>query len=116
MQIDISARHGSLSSKTQDHLREKVEKLRRFHDRLTAIHITVDLDQRETPAVELRVSAERVDDFVATERDELMAAFDQVLHKVEQQLRKHKEKRTGRRLPGIKHLDVGAEQNRPESS
>ena len=114
MQIEISARHGQLNSKTQDRIREKVEKLKRYFDRLTAIHVTVNLEHRETPDVELRVSAEHTEDFVATDTNELMAALDKVLHKVEQQLRKHKEKITGHRTPGIKHLDVALDQDQPE--
>ncbi len=102
MQITVSARHGHLHPDTQARIREKVGKLRRYFDRLTSIDVTVDLAQRETPEVEIRISAERTDDFVATSSDELMAALDRVLHKVEQQLRRHKERVTDRRATGWK--------------
>lgn len=98
MQISISTRHGHLSQDTQDRISEKVEKLLRFHDRLTAIEVTVDLEHKETPKVEFRVSVEKAQDFVATdEKEHLMAAVDSCLHKTEHQLRKHKEKLTGHR-------------------
>ena len=101
MQVNISARHGHLSSATQERVEEKVEKLRRFFDRITAIEVTVDLEHRETPEVEVRVSAEHTDGFVATDTAELFAALDRVIHKLEQQLRKHKEKiQSGHRTPG----------------
>ena len=102
MQIAVSARHGHLHTDTQARIREKVEKLRKYFDRLTAIQVTVNLEHRETPDVELRVSAENTTDFVATDTDELMTALDRVVHRVEQQLRKHKEKVTGHRALGLK--------------
>lgn len=115
MQINISARHGHLSAATQEKITEKVERIRRYFDRVTAIHVTADLDHRETPTVELRVSAEHCDDFVAIETAELMTALDAVIHKVEHQLRKHKEKLTGHRATGLKHLEP-PEITEPESS
>ena len=106
MQVNISARHGHLSASTQERVTEKVEKLRRFFDRITAIEVTVDLEHRETPGVEVRVSAEHTEDFVATDTAELFAALDSVVRKLEQQLKKHKEKiQDGHRQARRKHLE-----------
>lgn len=93
MQIRISTRHGNVSDETQSRIRAKVEKLTRLFDRLTAIEVTIDLKRREEPSVDLRVSAERKREFVASNRSgELMGSVDQVIRKLEQQLRKYKEK------------------------
>lgn len=98
MQINISTRHGHLSAGSQERITEKVEKLLRFNDRLTSTEVIVDLEKVETPSVEFRVSVEKAEDFMATDENEnLMAAVDSCLHKVEQQLRKHKEKLQGHR-------------------
>ena len=105
MQVRISARHGQLSSSTQEKIAEKTEKLRRFFDRVTAIEVTVDLEHRDDVSVEVCVSAEHTADFVATGSGELFAALDKVIHKLEQQLRKHKEKiQDGHRQPGRKQM------------
>lgn len=109
MQIGISARHGHLSEASQDKIREKVDKLTRFFERLSAIEVTVDLEHRETPRVDLRVSAEHKHDFCASiDAGELMAGVDAVVQKVEQQLRRYKE-RTVDRHRGGKHSQVEAE-------
>ena len=93
MQIKISARHGDLSDKTKAKISAKVEKLTRIFERLTEITVTVDLEHRDDPTVDLKVSAEHKHDFVATVRSgELMMSVDQVVHKLEQQLRKYKQK------------------------
>jgi putative sigma-54 modulation protein len=71
----------------------KVEKLGHLFDRLVGIEVTVDLERRDEPIVDLRVSAEHKHDFAASQRSsDLMGAVDQVVHKVEQQLRKYKQK------------------------
>jgi len=93
VQIKISARHGHLSDETQAKIQEKAEKLPRYYDRLSSIEITIDLEHREAPDVDLRVSADHKHDFVAVcQSMELMAGIDDVVEKMEQQLRKYKTK------------------------
>lgn len=115
MQVNISARHGRLSSATQEKIADKVEKLDRYFERLTAVQVTVDLNHRDAPSVELRVSAERSDDFVAAgASSNVLAALDGVLQKIERQVRKHKDKLTGHRVAGLKHVEAPIEELEPE--
>ena len=102
MQVTISTRHGHIGAQTQAKINEKVMKLTRFHDRLTLAEITVDLENEERPSLEINITAEKAGPFVASETGEqLMGIVDSVVHKLEQQLRKHKEKSTDRhRAPG----------------
>lgn len=93
MQINISTRHGQLSESSKAKLAAKAEKLTRFFDRLTAIELTVDLKDEQKPKVDLLVSAEHLHDLVAHEQAEsLLSAVESAVQKIEQQLRKHKER------------------------
>jgi putative sigma-54 modulation protein len=93
VQIKISTRHGHVSEATREKMSAKLEKLARLFERLSAIDVTVDLERAESPLVEVLVSAEHKHDFVATEQAEgLLAALDGAIHKIEQQLRKYKER------------------------
>lgn len=93
MQIRISVRHGTLSDEIQSKIAGKFEKLGRLFDRLTEIAVEVDLERRNAPLVDVKVSAEHKHDFVATHQSgELMGSINQVLHKLEQQLRKYKQR------------------------
>ena len=93
MQVQISARHGHLSDASQQHIAARAEKLLRIFDRLTSIEITVDLKDPNNPRVDARVSAEHKHDFVAHDQSEnMLASIDTVLRRLEQQLRKYKEK------------------------
>ena len=98
MQIKISARHGHLSDATQQFIREKAEKLPRFFERLTSIEVTVDLKNENNKQVELLVAAEHKHDFVArASHADILAAMDLVLDKLEEQLRRYKERVQNRR-------------------
>ena len=93
MQIGISTRHGRLSDASQERIAAKGEKLLKIFDRLTAIEFIIDLTDSATPRVDLKVSAEHKHDFVAHHQsDSLMGSVDAVIHRLEQQLRKYKEK------------------------
>lgn len=93
MQVSISARHGQLSESSREKIGAKFDKLSRIFERLTAINVTVDLEHKDALVVEALVSAEHKHDFVAREQaDELMAAVDLAVRKLEEQLRRYKEK------------------------
>lgn len=107
MQVSVSARHGSLQPGDHDLVAEKVEKLRRLYDRVNAIEVTVDLEHLEKPSVEILVSIEQADDCIATaEATTVMAALDLAIPKAEQQLRRLKQKKTGHRATGLKHIEA----------
>jgi putative sigma-54 modulation protein len=90
--IEITTRHGTLESGQQTHLHEKAQKVLKYFGRLMSIE--VEVDQRKNDwLVEIFVSAEHKHDFVARETaDTPETAMDQCVHKIEQQLRRYKEK------------------------
>jgi putative sigma-54 modulation protein len=93
VQISISTRHGHVSEETQAKIREKLEKLPRIYDRISAIELTLDLERSDMLRVDLRVSAKHKPDFLAsTMSADLMGSVEQAVEKIEQQLRKHKGK------------------------
>ena len=92
MHIEITARHISLSPDQQGFVREKVEKVVKYFGRLMAIEVEVEHHKHDW-LVEVFVSAEHKHDFVArVEAPTLEAATDGCVHKIEQQLRRYKDK------------------------
>jgi putative sigma-54 modulation protein len=111
VQVKISARHGHLSEASQQNITAKAEKLLRIFDRITAIEITIDLQDSTKPRVDANLSTEHKHDFVAHDESEsMMASVDAVLHRLEQQLRKYKEKVQER------HRDPEAKRQSAEAS
>ena len=105
MQVNVSARHGTISAQDQQVIREKAEKVRRLFDRVNAVAVTVDFQHPDNPHVEIIVTAEHAPEFVAsTASTTVISSLDLTISKIEQQLRKHKEKTTGHKVAGIKHI------------
>ena len=115
MQINVSTRHGHLSADTQDKISSKAEKLSRFHEKISSIDITIDLKKTDHPDVEVCVAVDGTNGFVSkTSGSNLLGAVDGAVHKLEEQLRRHKEKTIDKhRDPARKHfvaeVDVKAE-------
>jgi putative sigma-54 modulation protein len=93
VEIKFATRHGHVSDDTQAKIAAKLERLSRLYDRITSIEVTINLEHRDLPDLDVRVSVEHRDDFVAASQSEdLLASTDDVVRKLEQQLRKYKEK------------------------
>jgi putative sigma-54 modulation protein len=112
VQVKISVRHGHLSEANQAIIREKAIKLNHMFDRLTMIEVTVDVKktgEEDKAQAEFLVQAEHKHDFVAREsHQDVIAAVDLALHKVQGQLRRYKEKiQDHRRTPSAGEVAGG---------
>lgn len=101
MQVSISTRHGQIQDSVHEVVDQKARKLLKFFDRITEIDVTIDLRDGGEPLVEIRVCVEEHDDFVASDSgNNILTATESVVQKLEQQLRKHKEKVTNHHRGG----------------
>ena len=92
MQVAITCKHGQLGANQQEHITRKSEKLLTYFERVTAINVTVTFESNRV-RVEILVDAEHKHNFVANDvGDDVSPTFDATLHKMEQQIRKYKEK------------------------
>jgi putative sigma-54 modulation protein len=92
VQIEIATRHGGLDAGQQSYLHDKAEKLQKYFGRLMAIEVRAD-HVKHAWEIEILVSAEHKHDFVARESGATPeAAMDACVHKIEQQLRRYKER------------------------
>ena len=114
MQVKITTRHGHISEATQQYIRDKAEKLLHHFQRLMMIEVLVDMKEDEK-MVEFLVSAEHKHDFVAREKNQdILAACDLVLDKLERQITKYKEKiQDHRRTPSVSDM-TSTENTEPE--
>jgi putative sigma-54 modulation protein len=81
-----------LESDQQRYVHDKAEKLLKYFGRLMAIEVAVDHGKHGWD-IEILVSAEHKHDFVARETGSTPeAAMDRCVHKIEQQLRRYKER------------------------
>lgn len=115
MQVAISCRHGSIRDDVRETLQRKAEKLLTYFERVAAISLTVDFD-KDRVNVEIMVDAEHRHSMVASDSgDDVLTAFDGALHKMEQQIRKYKEKIQDHRRDRPLNEVLGAEKEESES-
>ncbi|QDT34050.1 ribosome hibernation-promoting factor, HPF/YfiA family [Thalassoglobus polymorphus] len=99
MQVAITCRHGEISGDFRDYMSRKSEKLLHYFERVQSAQVTLDFEG-DRVRVEMLVDAEHKHDFVTHHEmsaDDVGPCFDQVLAKMEQQIRKYKEKLTDHR-------------------
>ena len=110
VEIEVTAKNGTLSDSIQETIRSKVAKLPKFFDRTTAIHVIAELTHTDNPTVEIIVSAEETNDFFASDSgSNVIVALDSTISKIEQQLKKHKEKLVSHRNRDHKVAEEPAE-------
>ena len=93
VQINVSARHGHISPVSQEKIVAKVSRLQRYFNQITSLNVTVDFANTTLPTVEIIASAEHFHELVSHESSaSLWRSVDGAVQKLEQQLRKRKEK------------------------
>ena len=97
MQVSISSRNGSLSPEMSEYVQDKLAKLSKIFERIESIAATVEF-RPEITKVEVLVNAEHKHDLVASdEASNFHGAVDLAVHKMENQLRRYKERIQERR-------------------
>lgn len=100
MDISVVARHMEVTAAMREAATDKVAKLPRLYDGVQSAAVTFDKDAGEN-VVEIVAMGKRKAKFVAHHRgDDMYACLDQCLHKLEMQLRRHKDKIRDRQGPG----------------
>jgi len=107
VQVELTCKHGDVKENVREVLITKSEKIIHYFERVTAIQVVVDFEGGRVK-VEILVDAEHKHNFVASDiGDEVQSTFDRALHKMEQQIRKYKEKiQDHRRGLQAKQVDI----------
>lgn len=92
MQVAITCRHGSIRPELREYITRKAEKLVKYLDTVSEIDVTIEFEGPRV-TVEMLVEIDGYHTIVAhVEGEDTGATFDKTLHKMEQQVHKHKEK------------------------
>lgn len=99
MNVSVVARHMHVTEAMRTYAEAKVEKLPRLFNGLQSITVTFDLEAGYN-LVEIVATGTHKSTFVARQQGEDMyACMDQCMHKIEQQLRRHKDRVRDRQGP-----------------
>ena len=103
MQLSITGHHVEISDSLKEYINTKMERVKRHFDQLIDAHVVLDVSkQRHKAETTLQISGSKIR--AASEHDDMYAAIDDMIDKLDRQVRKHKEKMTDhhRREGGLK--------------
>jgi putative sigma-54 modulation protein len=99
VQISLVERSGSLNEAAKDYAREKAARLDKYFDRIIAVEVIFEHVSQHYE-VEMIATTDHRQKFVGREmHEDVLAAIDLVLDKVERQIVRHKEKLRNRKHP-----------------
>jgi len=93
MKIDVTGHHVEITDSLRDYVNEKFQRLERHFDNVVDAHVILTVEKnRQRAEATLAVSGARL--FAEADHDEMYAAIDLLIDKLDRQVVKHKEKRS----------------------
>ncbi|HKJ94471.1 MAG TPA: ribosome-associated translation inhibitor RaiA [Gammaproteobacteria bacterium] len=96
MQIDITGHHVEITDPLKDYVNEKFQRLERHFDNVVDVHVILTVEKLEHKAeATLTLSGAKL--YADANDEDMYAAIDGLVDKLDRQVVKHKEKRTDHR-------------------
>lgn len=93
MQINITGQQMDVTPALRDYVESKFQRLERHFDQITNVHVILSVE-KERHKAEATISVTKGELFADTEQESMYAAIDELMDKLDRQLKKHKEKMT----------------------
>ncbi len=93
MQISLTGNHIDITPAIRDYVDSKFSRLERHFDRVTKVHVILSVEKLRQKA-EATLHLNGADIFADSTEEDMYAAIDGLLHKLDRQVKKHKEKST----------------------
>ena len=91
MQLNLTGRHVDITDSLRDYVNNKFAKLQRHSDHITNVHVILDVEKLCQKA-EATILVSGAELFASTEHQDMYAAIDSLIDKLDRQVIKHKEK------------------------
>jgi len=91
MQINVSGHHIEVTDSLRQYVETKLERLERHYDQITNVHVILRVEKQGQKA-EATIRIQGGDIFAEAESDDLYAAIDMLVDKLDRRLIKQKEK------------------------
>jgi putative sigma-54 modulation protein len=105
MNLNITGHHLDVTPAIREYVTGKLDKVIRHFDHVTASHVILSVEKLKQKA-EVTVHVRGKDIFVESHDEDLYAAIDSMIDKLDRQVVKHKEKSADHSRDAIKHQPV----------
>ena len=93
MQINLTGNHVDITPALRDYVEAKLGRVERHFDHVTDVHVILSIEkQRQKAEGNIHVSGATL--YADAEHDDMYAAIDLMMDKLDRQVKKHKEKLT----------------------
>jgi putative sigma-54 modulation protein len=93
MQLDITGHHLEITDSLRNYVTEKMDKIKRHFDHVGNTHVILSVEKTRQMA-EAKVNVAGGELFANAEDEDMYAAIDALVEKLDRQVKKHKEKLT----------------------
>lgn len=91
MQINLTGHHVEITDALRNYVDTKFEKLERHFDHINNVHVILNVEKLNQKA-EAKLNLDGGEIFAASENNDMYAAIDSLIDKLDRQVIKHKEK------------------------
>ncbi|MBM7455529.1 putative sigma-54 modulation protein [Oceanisphaera litoralis] len=91
MQINLTGHHVDITDSLRDYVNSKFSRLERHFDNITNVHVVLTLEKLQQVA-EAKIHLSGGELFANSQHDDMYAAIDGLIDKLDRQIIKHKEK------------------------
>lgn len=99
MQLNITGHHVEVTPALRDYVNNKLGRLERHFDHVTNVHVVLSVEKlRHKAEATFSITGNTL--FATADEEDMYAAIDSLSDKLDRQVKKHKEKLTGRRTEG----------------
>ena len=93
MKINLTGHHVELTDPLREYVNSKMERLERHFDNVTGTHVVLSVEKlRHKAEATMHISGSNI--FADAEQENMYAAIDSLVDKLDRQVKKHKEKMT----------------------
>jgi putative sigma-54 modulation protein len=96
MQLNVTGHHIDMTDSLQNYVKDKMERLERHFDNVTNVHVVLSVEKLRHKA-EATIHISGADVYADSEEEDMYAAIDTLVDKLDRQIKKHKEKQTDHR-------------------
>ena len=92
MQINITGHHVDVTPALKSYVQEKLQKIQKRFSNITNVHVTLTVETKTLQRAEATVNLAKAEIHATSEHENMYAAIDGLIDKLDRQVIKHKEK------------------------